>query len=463
MFVALVILFIIWALGAFTSAPFANYIMPDRSFLPILAVTNLLFVLAIPVLGILLLSIRLLFHRRVSPQLRAGMVVFWFVNLFSLLSIAGAVASQFNESSEMVQEIPLSDLEADTLRVELANNPYRDMIFNIGPLQLGNNMLVSQQIELLIKKTKGPDFELTKRVYSRGVDREEALEVIEKTDYPVVLEGSSLTLLPYFTVPKGEKYRGQFIQLTLKVPQGKYLDLTQNAGRLFHWPSDISDWSITPGRYRNEIWRMEEDGLVCMDCDGQAKELEEYYSFSDFERISIAGSIKVNIKQGEQYQVIVSGREKYVKNTLVEQAGPSLFVRNKSKSRPEHLNLDITLPKLVEIDLEETEDVRIVGFNEKSLRINSEGHHNIDTYVDVDSLTLWQRGHHKLVIHGQGRYLKADMEHGAELDAKRYAVNNAAIKAIHGSQAALAVSDTLTRAGQYHRITFDGKPVVIDH
>ena len=123
----------------------------------------------------------------------------------------------------------------------------------------------------------------------------------------------------------------------------------------------------------------------------------------------------------------------------------------------------ITLPSLTEIDLENTDDLKLSGFNESQMTIRNEGRGDIKAYADITDLTVKLNGRNELDIRGKGKKLKAYLDNEAVLDGERFPLNIANIKADDRSKASLSVSDTLrqTTNGK-SRVRVDGEPVIIE-
>ena len=210
---------------------------------------------------------------------------------------------------------------------------------------------------------------------------------------------------------------------------------------------------------------MEEDGLVCNDCEGHSKENNNELTFSDFSKVHIDGLMKVEIEKGDQYRVRVTGKEAYTKKVEVNQMAETLHISTDLTRTGSPIRVYLTMPKLEAISVENTDDVKINGFEEKRMSIRNDGKHDIKAFVNVDSLTIKQKGRNELDIRGSGKFVKADLEGRTKLDAEHFAVNNAIIDLRIGSHASakMSVTDTLKRMGDIGAIRFDGDPVVVDN
>ena len=191
------------------------------------------------------------------------------------------------------------------------------------------------------------------------------------------------------------------------------------------------------------------------------------YDFEDkyqnFSRIHVDGQIKIEITQGEKFSTKLTGRDQYLRKVEVEQFNDVLKVSTDLKRTSAPIRLYVTLPSLTEIDLEHTDDVKLKGFKEPAMTIRNESRSDIKAYVDVDDLLIKLEGRNELDIRGKGKKMKVYLDDAATLDAERFAVDIADIKADERSKASLAVADTLRqRLSGNSRVKVDGEPVILE-
>jgi len=234
---------------------------------------------------------------------------------------------------------------------------------------------------------------------------------------------------------------------------------------------EVSKEMLHPWRRYGEngrIWKMEADGLVSLeDINRQSssgefsKSNDNFYHLSDFTKVHISGRIKVRIDQGLDFKVRVAGKEDDTRKMEVVKLDKTIEI-SVSAVPDSPIRVYITMPALEEFNVENTDDVRIRGFKEKSLLIINNGEGNIKAYVDVENLEVQQSGSNELDIRGLGKYLKATLDNNAQLDAKRYTLNVAEVVALHSNRIKLSVTDTLRQQlGEGSRIVTDGEPLVI--
>ena len=453
-------------IGFAVANPFTDYILPNSQWVGMLGMTNILLLIGIPILGLIRSTFRFLNRRKkYTKSWATPLIILWVINAFSLASLGGKVFREFKMSHTLTENVDLQ-VTGDQLELKAIGpvyNPHEEFpLFEF--FQFDDDKMICNFMRLDIEQSETENFELVQRNYARGNTISEAKNLAVELPVSTSMDGNILKIDPSFSIPKGSKFRAQNIKLTLKVPKGKSIKISKDLSRMLHH-INLKDHHVSPRRWHNETWTMEEDGLACSDCDGHAKEDNNEFSFSDFSKINIDGLMKVNIEKGDQYNVRITGREVYTKKVELEQMGETLHISTELKRTSSPIRVYVTMPQLASINVENTDDVRINGFEEKSMSIYNTGNFDIKAYVNVDTLTIKQEGRNELDIRGNGKFIKADLIGRAKLEAERFSVNNAIVDLRIGSHASakMSVIDTLSRKGDHSRIRFDGDPVVIDY
>jgi len=452
--------------GYAAANPFAEYVLPNQQWVITLGITNLFFLIGIPLLGLIRYCYRLLSREKLQMKSWAAPLITLFViNAFSWASVMSVGFREFKMSSSLSENIPLT-VTGDQLELKSIGSVFdNDNDFPLfESFQFDDDKLICNFLELDILQSEGDQFELVQRNQARGNTISEARALARELPLQGTVVDSVLNINTSFVVPKGSKFRAQTIKLTLKVPKGKSIKINDDLARSVHH-IDLKDRHVGPWRWQNETWTMEEDGLVCSDCDGYAKEENNDLTYTNFSKVNIDGMMKVEIEKGDQYKVRVTGKEAYTKKVEVNQMGETLHISTDLNRTGSPIRVFLTMPKLEALSVENTDDVKINGFEEKRMSIRNNGRHDIKAYVIVDTLTVKQEGRNELDIRGKGKFIKVDMDGRTKLDAEHFAVNNAVVDLRIGSHssAKMSVTDTLKRMGDIGAIRFDGDPVVVDN
>ena len=432
--IAFAISWIVSIISIFFALPFVNYLTPDQTHFPIIGAINVLFLLGIPIASLILLITRILFGTRVHPRWKAGMIGFMILNAISLSYIATHTAREFNTSTTQSQGIDLSEITSDTLKLTAKENPYEDTWFQLGDLKFTEEQLIVELNGINIKKSEGENFELIQENHARGISLEEANELAITIDFQVEKEPASglITIPSYLKIPRGERWRNQQVHLTLKVPVGKSILISED---LDLREVDMDNHRINPWGERGKIWRMETTGLVCTNCDNQ--ENEQKRQFSDFNQLKIDGNLKVQINQGEEFDVGLNGRSHYIDRVDIVKIDQTLNISADLDASSSPVRLNITMPKLEDIQIEGTDDISIKGFEQPSMQITHTGHDEVKAYLDVDSLIIRQKDHSKLDLYGQFQYLDASLSDQSKLDAEKASIKKAKLQVSEASRATL--------------------------
>lgn len=451
-------------IGLFYGLPFFSYLLPNSGLATVFGVVNVMVIIGVPLIGMVLTVTRIFFGSHIKPRWRAGLWTFWAVNIISLFFIGMLTVKQFNVGIHTEQG-SFNDLpNTDTLHLEFAQNPYKDVWFYIGDeLQVMDHQLISNDVEISFSKAPGSDFILSQQHYSRGASEEEAGRLSEAVVYQFEVQGDKLILPKNFSIPEGEKWRNQKVKLTLQVPEGR----TIKFDRAFNWHIHVMGLDQNKehpwvGYYHKYFWTMGSEGMYSSEYVTEHHK-EHNYDLKDFSKVHIEGDMQVNIEAGEEFSIALKGGKNSTKNKIeITKIGALLDIAAEAHCNCNDVEIRIIMPSLIELDLENTSDVKIKGFKEQSMSIFNEGRGDIKAYLEVESLTVKQKGRNELDLKGSGNFLKVTTDHHSKLDAERYAVKVAEISGDYNNDTKLAVSDTLRHSfGEHVNFENEGEPVVI--
>jgi Putative auto-transporter adhesin, head GIN domain len=125
--------------------------------------------------------------------------------------------------------------------------------------------------------------------------------------------------------------------------------------------------------------------------------VSETREVSDFESISVRGSARLIVRVGATPSLSVEGPESAVKRLTTEVDGDTLYIRSSRKEwvfgqGESRLTVNVTVPKLTELRLEGSNDVRLSGYDGGSSRIEIEGAANLEAVGRLDELTIHMAG-----------------------------------------------------------------------
>lgn len=421
--------------------PLFEFFSPEPPFLSILGAFNLLIIFGMVLLSLVLSITRLLYGARMSPAWRAGLTAFWVLNVISLFVVMPMSVRQFAQEGEITRQLSLEAIPTDTLRLRMGERFHGDSWFQMDGMTLVDDQLISNNINLYIEKAEGQAFELSEVNKARGLSFNAAESRAQAIRYQPEQSGNQLTLPAHFAIPRGEKWRAQEVKLYLKVPVGKSIFID---GNVYDYVRSINkaDDGVYLYQNPNQVWTMTAEGLVCNGCAGDG---EKELSFEDFTRVTIAGPIKVNIEQGDEYSVQLSGSSNLLKKVEMARQDGRLMVSTALKHTSSPIRLNIILPGLQELVAEATDDIRLEGFNGGTMQLTLSGRQELKADVAIDSLILVQKGGNEVDLRGSYAFLKASLSGDAKLDAEKSDVSEADITASGASKVKLGAVSKLAQ------------------
>jgi len=448
------------ATGLFFAYPFLDYLLPGKSGLAILSIVNIFLIIGIPLVSLVLLVTRLLFGTRVSSGWRAGMGIMWGISITTFFLLGSLFGKQFSSGGQYLANA--GSYQGDTLYITApAGQVPVETWYNIdNEVLLSDDKLVVRNVRLSIAKAEGGTFELTKEVSSRGESNAEASELAGAITTDVQFEGNQLKISPYYSLPKGQKWRGQEVKYILKVPEGKFVKFTTDNPwsilRDIEIAGNDGDFWENP----KQLLKMSAAGLTCANCPA---EVGSGLSYEDFNTINISGKIKVMVEQGDDYQVEIRGEKSNREKVSIEKTDGQLTIKAGADMTGSPVRLFLKVPELKTINTDATDDVQIKGFTD-AMRVNaSGGGYEVKVYGDIEALYLKQEGENKIDVIGNCDLLEAELRAGARLDAEKPGVREATITASGDSRADLMVREKLTqKKDDSSRIRVKGDPQVVE-
>ena len=96
----------------------------------------------------------------------------------------------------------------------------------------GDSLYDSEPIYWQFESTDEPNFKARIIQNSEGKNLNQAGELANRIHYDYALNANVLSLASVFSTPASDKYRGQNVQITVSVPQGKKVHIGQNVSWL---------------------------------------------------------------------------------------------------------------------------------------------------------------------------------------------------------------------------------------
>ncbi len=454
-FIILAILWVALGIGAKAGYPFSHFAFGDNSFLGNLAFVNMFFVIGLGLLGIGLFFARVFFKIKISNYWSTGIGLFWLLNGISLGVLGATFGSEFNDEGGVKQDVFSVTLPSDTLTIDLdRNNRFQDIHTNFGDFKFDKDKMLNASIELNFEPSTGNEYKLVKESRSNGSTRDEAESLASAIEYQPRLDYKTLFLPTSFTLAN-TKYRGQRIEMTLFVPEGKYVKLIEGTGKIVRF-------NHHDRHYRNRdadgyTWQMKDGEMISPEILSK-ENFTKNVSLTDFTKISIKGYTKVVVRYGEKYDVQIKGDADAVKGFEVEKTGNTLRIeQDEDGDNDDKTTVVITTPKLEVLDLKNIREASISGFSQAEMRYDLEGDFKLESDVDVKKLLLNADDNSSIVLKGKGENLEAILSDNSELNARQFEVKTAAISLRDGCEADIyATEKVVNRRRNEGTLTVEG-------
>ncbi|HUS00657.1 MAG TPA: PspC domain-containing protein, partial [Chitinophagaceae bacterium] len=268
--------FAIAATGIF---PFKNYLLND-GWQNVLAWGTLLFMIYVPVIGIITWIIRRVAKiRSNSRMMRWGFFILWMVGIICFISLIVSVSKDFRSLNNVNEEKVALVNPADSLLEVSYNTTGRYNRFRMEPFgSILDDTAFVENVSVRVVKSLTDSFQVTVTKFVNGRTRHYADTLAALMNYSVVQKDSASPLLIDRGIPitEQDKFRNQRVVVTISVPIGKRILINKrvNSGNWEHFQfpwtenGDYYDWeteSFPWYNHQGEELIMQQDGLYTLD------------------------------------------------------------------------------------------------------------------------------------------------------------------------------------------------------
>ena len=244
----------------------------------IIILSSVAFIL--PMIALIYWGVKMIFWFRVRDGIvnLAGLVL-WVMSLAALAIILFNEGVSFSESKRITSENILQSLP-DTLYVRSDNKldntnfikefSFPDNDFNVLLVDASNKIYIRPYLRLNVSDDSQGRVDIKKG--ASGRTEEEAERKAESLSYNYRISNDTLYLDNYFTIPAGNKWTGDFVNVDLYLPGKTVLYFDNSVEKLFHKrirttrinhkvvQSSI-DYGTEPWELRNKYWVISDEGL----------------------------------------------------------------------------------------------------------------------------------------------------------------------------------------------------------
>jgi phage shock protein PspC (stress-responsive transcriptional regulator) len=229
-------------------------------------------ILIIPMIALIYWGVKMIFWFRAKDGILSLVGLVLWVMLIAILAVI-----MFNEGISFAETARASTQKnfsqtPDTLYIKAGNRSsslkfekelnFRDEGYNIMINDERKELYICPYLKVYNSENDAARVELRKR--SSGRNAVDAMKKTEDLIYNYTLNGDTLILDEYFTIPSGRKWAADNIGINIYLPTGAVLKLDKPSLRLLHsyiskeyYETDESD----PGKQYSDTWILTEEGL----------------------------------------------------------------------------------------------------------------------------------------------------------------------------------------------------------
>jgi len=227
---------------------------------------SLLIAVSIPIIGLILGGVKMLFKIPFNSSVGISLGILWFIAIFSLVTLGLKIHSDQNITEKVTQtQQVVTNFSNYILVIKPQNLPETIMSMNDFSIAIDEDKIYTNQIRLTIEESSNNNVELLTIKKAKGKTSKDALKRAQNIHYSYLVEDSVIAFDPFWSSLKENRIRHQGIELILRIPIGKSVYIDQSMKDIIY---DIKNVTNTYDAFMlGEKWIMLEDGLTCLDCD----------------------------------------------------------------------------------------------------------------------------------------------------------------------------------------------------
>lgn len=419
--------------GVITTYPYADYFI-QPAFFPVVAVSGL-FIVSIPLLFSVFWVLKVFLKTKISRPIRFGLVALWILSMVAFSYPIMTAISEFEIQQSNTEMLDIPQINGDNLAIKLVPEEDKGNII-IDQIHLNNGILMNTRVGVEIEKSPNGKLQVIRKVKARGKTETMAMNNAKATIYEPTFDNNTLILDDHYILPKGTQFRDQLVDIIIQVPVGMTisLDNSEVSNTVKHY-QNIENGHRKMIFLKNGNWMMEDDGLICLDCDATPQGQSIY---EDFDHLELNGNLKVYINQADEFGVLVKDKHD---NIDIKVEGNILFISNTISS--DEIPIIINMPMISEITASDLDVLKIKGFNQTKLFLDVKNIDDLTIKANIETLTMNLLGDTDAKINGSGKILETIMRDAAQLDAAGYEAKIGKIITYNTSRAELYITDTL--------------------
>ena len=403
--IALTIAWLASLFGGFYVYPHLNHFLSNDAFESQVVLTNILLFVGIPIIGLLLVIIRLAFKIRISPNLGLSLFLAWLANLGILAFSVITTAKDFSAGYERTDDFQFGSKENLTFQF-LEDNYTHNILFALGPdLVTDGDRIINSFVHIHLNKSNDEHFHCQQRIQSRGGDMEQAQINAEKIGNLIEQEGNQVSFRPYFILGEADKFRAQSVEFDLHIPEGKPFKISGNLWDFSPHGELSLDHIYKTHRFDQALVKREGNHLICINCNN-AKAKSYDLSWKEFQQLRIDANVITQIEQGTDYKMTLITDPETKGKLEFNQEDALLSIQQKEGSNLGYAELFIRMPTLSDLEIHTSEWAKIEGFEGPQFSLQSKkGTIRLDNFqLDNFSMELFEKAEVSLQNGEFGRF-----------------------------------------------------------
>jgi phage shock protein PspC (stress-responsive transcriptional regulator) len=254
----------VFKIGDFLDVFFESGLQQD------LFIIGVVLLLITPVIGLILLGLRLVIYPRVSLTWPASVNGMLFIAGLVLCIVTGAMLlTDFSAKGRRIDPVEVRNTKSDTLRIAVQPNSELNIkqfahIDNWRFYLDDEDHFITGRVRLNIIKSQNEELLMSVNRSARGTDKKQAIETANKIKFFVKQENNTLYFNPYFTLPGDSKWRRQRLEFTLEMPEGSFIYIDKGLEKILN---DIPNTqNMDDDEMSGHTWIMGKEGLSCLSC-----------------------------------------------------------------------------------------------------------------------------------------------------------------------------------------------------
>ncbi len=211
------------------------------------------------------LGMRLLFSLEpLNRPSRNALVFTTFLGLVFILIAGVKIGLQFDDQSRVSTELPLTNAKNYTITLKQDSITSRYMSSYAPNWIHEGEFNAFDEVGLDIRKSESDQAYLKVTVTAQGPNRREARINAREIRYDVEIKDSTILIPYYYSLGKGLKFRDQYVNVMLYLPEGYSVYIDENIVELLDDVENLQDtWDLDMGDTK---WIMLDKGLSCEGC-----------------------------------------------------------------------------------------------------------------------------------------------------------------------------------------------------